>query len=113
MLDALNEFVTNVDGDRHIDEFNLQENLGTPLSQYYHACYAIARVMLVPEKYREKRKCVIFHGEVDSGKSRIAEYMKIIFDAHYKNETKGQYDEKISRKEAHKHLYIHDEAALE
>ena len=70
--------------------------IGGPKSQYYHACYHIARVMLVPEI--EKMRCVIFHGLSNSGKSRIAAYMNDIFDSHYKNETRGQYDEKISDK---------------
>ena len=37
-----------------------------------------------------------------SGKTRVAKYNAAIFDSHWKNETKGIYDEKISPLEAHK-----------
>ena len=50
----------------------------------------------------KKQRCVIFHGISGSGKSSIAEFMKNIFESHFKNETKGIFDELISNNEAHK-----------
>ena len=87
------------------------EKIGDNKSQYYNACYQIARVMLCPES--EKRRCVILHGDTDTGKSRIADYMRTIFESYYKHETRGIHDEKIKPIEAHKQLYIHDEACLD
>ena len=84
--------------------------IGGKRSQYYTACHAIAEVML--NVYDGKRRCVIFHGVSGSGKSEIADMMRDIFDAHYKNETKDKFDALITPEEANKQLYVHDEACM-
>lgn len=60
----------------------------------------------------ENRKCVVLYGRAGSGKTRIAKYTSNIFDCHWKNDTKGIYDEKISREEAHKQIIIMNEANI-
>lgn len=60
----------------------------------------------------EKQRCVIFHGKAGSGKSRLARYTANIFESHWKNETKGIYDEKISPEDAHKQLLVMNEANM-
>ena len=58
----------------------------------------------------EKQRCLILYGEAGSGKTRLARYTAGIFDSHWKHETKGLYDEKISPEEAHKQLLVMNEA---
>ena len=50
----------------------LKELVGDERSQYYAACYSITEVML--QVLNEKRRCVIFHGLANSGKSKIAQF---------------------------------------
>jgi energy-coupling factor transporter ATP-binding protein EcfA2 len=64
------------------------------------------------DKNLQKKRCVILYGKPGSGKSKIVKYMAQIFDSHVKNEAKGIYDEKISRKGAHKQLLIFNEANM-
>ena len=58
----------------------------------------------------QKRRCVILHGDADTGKSHIAKIMDKIFDSYMKNETKTNFDEKISNQEANCQLLIMNEA---
>ena len=100
MLETLDEYIESNDLHRLTDELELIARIGGPSSQYYNVCYSIAKVMLLGES--EKRRCVILYGTSGSGKSKIARMMTNIFDSHYKMETKGMYDERITREEAHK-----------
>ena len=84
--------------------------IGGPRSKYYHACYWMTKLMLLG--IDEKQRCVILHGKAGSGKTRLARYTASIFDSHWKNETKGIYDEKISQEEAHKQLLVMNEANM-
>ena len=81
------------------DAVDVMLKIGGPRSQWYHACYVQTKTMLVGDT--EKRRSTVFYGEPGSSKTRIAKYSAGIFDSHWKNETKGIYDEKISIKEAH------------
>ena len=94
MIETLIDYMQTANLQRHFDEFDLIDKLGDRKSQYYNACYQIARVMLAPES--QKRRCVILHGDTDTGKSKIAEYMRAIFKSYYKNETRGIHDEKVT-----------------
>ena len=84
--------------------------IGAPRSRYYHACYWMTKLMLLGSD--EKQRCVILHGKPGGGKTRLAKYTAGIFDTHWKNETKGIYDEKISREEAHMQLLVMNEANM-
>ena len=110
MIDTLDEYVENKQLEKLTSKLQLMETIGGPNSQYYNACYTIAKVMMLCED--DKQRSVLFHGISDSGKSQIAKFMRDIFDSHYKKETKSIYDEKISRQEAHKQIYIVDEANM-
>ena len=99
-MDTLNDYMAENDIPKLKDGLELLGLIGGVSKQYYAACYAIAKVMLQEES--EKRRCVILHGLADTGKSHIAKLMYEIFDAHWKNETKGMYDERITDHEAHR-----------
>ena len=99
--------------------FNVQElgeaievysKIGSTESQYYNACYSIAKKMLVGDG--TKGRCVIIHGIADSGKSYIADFMYRIFDSYSKNEPKGIFDEPITPEEANKQLLIMNEVEM-
>lgn len=66
----------------------------------------------VQEEGKRQRMCVIFHGMGGSGKTRLARYTSKIFDTHWKNDTRGIYDEKITPREAHKQLLVLNEANM-
>ena len=91
-------------------EIELIMKIGGRHSQYYSACYAMAKVMLVGDG--EKRRCVIIHGCSDSGKSYIARFAEKIFDAYWKNDTKGMFDEKITVEQQNKQLVIMNEVDI-
>ena len=84
--------------------------LGGPKSQYYEACYQMAKVLLIKDD--DKRKCVILHGRASSGKTWIARYTANIFQSHWKSEVKGIYDERLTPSEAHKQLLVINEANM-
>ena len=77
MLETLNEYITQHEIQKLQSLEQLTALIGGPDIQYYVACYAIAEVMLLRKK--DKRRCVIFHGAVDSGKSWIAKIMSRVF----------------------------------
>ena len=87
MMDTLNQYIK----DNQIPKLQSVEDLvkiiGGPETQYYAACYAITHIMLIGDQ--SKRRCILFHGIADTGKSWIAEIMNRIFDAYWKHETKG------------------------
>jgi len=85
MLDTLKRYLWRKDALRYRSEIDVISKIGGPSSQYYHACYAIARTMLVPES--EKRRCVIVTGVSGSGKTVIAKFLKDIFKAYWKEDT--------------------------
>ena len=99
MLDTLQEYMTQHDIPPIESGFDLISIIGGANKQYYAACYTIAQVMLLAQN--DKKRCVIFHGIADTGKSWIAKIMNRIFKAYMKNETRGMYDEKITDAEAH------------
>ena len=94
MIDTLREYIDREEIEKITEEEDLIMKIGGKRSQYYAACHAIAEVML--NVYDEKRRCVIFHGISDSGKSFIADLMEEIFDSHKKNDTKDKFDELIT-----------------
>ena len=110
MLDHLKEYVEKNEIPKLENGLELINVIGGPNKQYYAACYEIVRVMLLAKN--DKRRCVIFHGIADTGKSWIAKIMNRIFDSHMKQETKGMFDEKISDVEAHRQLLILNEANM-
>ena len=63
-------------------------------------------------EFQAKRKCVIFHGIAESGKSKLAEFMKNIFDAHWKHAPRGNFDERTTQEDTHKQLLIINEANM-
>ena len=66
-------------------------------SVYYEALYHLVDTMLQGDIDLKKRRCVILHGESNSGKSRLGKYMAEIFITHQKLEIKGGvFDEKIN-----------------
>ena len=83
-----------------VDGADVMSIIGRKTSKYYHACYWMTKLMLLES--HEKQRCVILHGRSGSGKTRLARYTAQIFDSYWKHETKGIYDERITRDEAHK-----------
>jgi hypothetical protein len=76
----------------------LTSGIGSP---YYDIIKNIVHTFILGEKDKKKR-CLIWTGVSDSGKSTIANYVALIFDCHNYRETKGIYDEKMSRDDTHK-----------
>ena len=111
MLDTLKQYKLMQKIPRLTGLIDLTTKIGDMNSQFYRACYAITKVMLLGEGV--KRRCVIFHGEPDSGKTWISKFMREIFESHWKQETKSIFDEKISQQEANKQLLIMNEADME
>ena len=109
-IETLKEYIEDTVTPKIEDYQTLRYKIGGPRSQYYHACYVLTKVMLIGDT--DKRKGAIFHGEGGSGKTRIARYQSGIFESHWKNETKGIYDDKISVDEAHKQLLVMNEASM-
>ena len=70
-------------------------------SPYYDIVRNLAEILILGEKDK-KRRCLIFHGESDSGKTHIANYIGEIFDSYEYRDMRGIYSEKLSRKDAHK-----------
>ena len=67
MLDTLKQYKLMQKIPRLTGLIDLTTKIGDMNSQFYRACYAITKVMLLGEGV--KRRCVIFHGEPDSGKT--------------------------------------------
>ena len=44
----------------------------------------------------KKLRSVMFYGEAGSGKTALAQYMNDIFTSHWKQATRGQFDEKLN-----------------
>lgn len=86
----------------------LTSGIGSP---YYDIIKNIVHTFILGEKDKKKR-CLIWTGVSDSGKSTIANYVALIFDCHNYRETKGIYDEKMSRDDTHKQVLIMDEASV-
>ena len=96
----MSEYIYDTGFSKLEDYATLRYKIGGPKSQYYHACYVLAKIMLIGDI--EKRRGAVFYGAPGSGKTRIARYTSGIFESHWKNETKGIYEEKISMQDAHK-----------
>ena len=69
MIDTLTEYINQNDIPRLECKKDLVDIVGGPDTQYYAACHAITDVMLAGES--SKRRCVIFHGLADTGKTYI------------------------------------------
>ena len=110
MVDQLKQFMSLTHTQRLADETLAITALGGQKSQYYEAAYALVKVMLVNDY--EKQRGVIFHGKAGSGKTHIAKRLKEIFDTHWYQATKGNFDEQISRQDADASLIIMNEANL-
>ena len=80
-------------------------------SPYYDIVRNLAEILILGEKDK-KRRCLIFHGESDSGKTHIANYIRDIFDSYEYRDMRGIYSEKLSRKDAHKQVVIMNEANM-
>ena len=111
LMDTLNEFVEAKKVDKLELYTDMTDKIGGPESQYYNACYIITQVMVLVED--EKQRMVVFYGLSGSGKSWLAWYMNEIFDCHFDNETKSIYNEAITKEEAHKQLYMINEANMD
>ena len=57
-------------------------------------------------RQKDKQRCVIFHGAVDSGKTWIAKIMNRIFISYSKRQPKGMFDERLSELETNVQLVI-------
>ena len=110
MLETLNEYISQHKIQKLQSLEELTALIGGPDIQYYVACYTIAEVMLLRKK--DKRRCVIFHGAVDSGKSWIAKIMNRIFISYSKRQQKGMFDERISELETNVQLVIQNEVPM-
>ena len=82
MLETLNEYISKHEIPKLQGLEELTALIGGPGIQNYAACHAIAEVMLLRQK--DKQRCVIFHGAVDSGKTWIAKIMNRIFISYSK-----------------------------
>ena len=100
MLETLAEYLEKQDAPKFKSQIELIMKIGGRNSQFYAACYHIAKVMLV--RASDKQRCVLIHGDPDTGKSWIANFMKNIFDSYYEDETKEMYDMHCSRNQARK-----------
>ena len=89
-MESLEEYLVKQNAQKFTSELELLAKIGGRNSQFYHACYAIAKTMLA--RVNDKQRCVILHGDPDTGKSWIADFMRKIFDAYYEDETKEIYD---------------------
>jgi len=56
--------------------------------------------MLIGED--DKHRGIIFYGESGSGKSKLADFKREIFDCHYENETRSIFSETITPESANK-----------
>ena len=110
MMETLEKYIQNVKAREFGEAIEVHSKIGSAASQYYNACYSIAKKMLVGDG--TKGKCVILHGIADSGKSYIADFMYRIFDSYSKNEPKGIFDEPITPEEANKQLLIMNEVEM-
>jgi len=110
MLDTLMEYMEKNEIPKLESGYEMTGLIGGPNKQYYAACYAIVKVMLLAME--DKRRCVILHGIADTGKTWITKIMHRIFKSYWKNETRGIYDEKITDREAHCQLLILNEANM-
>ena len=110
MIETLKEFMTLSEILPFSDAFEVTRKIGGLSSKYYHVCYWMTKLMLLETD--SKRRSVILHGKAGSGKSQLAKYNAIIFDSHTKNETRGMYDEKITKEEANKQLLVMNEANM-
>ena len=63
-------------------------------------------------RQKDKQRCVIFHGAVDSGKTWIAKIMNRIFISYSKRQPKGMFDERLSELETNVQLVIQNEVPM-
>ena len=70
MLETLMEYADKNEIPKLESGFEMTALIGGPNKQYYAACYEIVKVMILAKE--EKRRCVVFHGIADTGKSWIA-----------------------------------------
>ena len=110
MLDNLNTYITKHEIPKLQNADELYALIGDKTCQYYAACYYITEVMLL--RLNNKRRCVLIHGTSNSGKTYIGDIMDRIFISYMMNETRGQFDEKMTELEAHVQLLVMNEANL-
>lgn len=80
MIETLTEYCDNLDTEEPT-VVQVKEWLGGITSKYYEICQAMVKVYL-SEEVKIVKGGVILHGASTSGKSTIADYMNLIFDAH-------------------------------
>ena len=95
MMESLEEYLVKQNAQKFTSELELLAKIGGRNSQFYAACYYIAKVMLL--RVNDKQRGVLIHGDPDTGKSWIANFMRNIFDSYYEDETKEVYDMHCSR----------------
>ena len=110
MLETLMDYMEKNEIPKLESGYEMTGLIGGPNKQYYAACYEIVKVMLLCKD--NKRRCVVFHGIANTGKSWIAKIMNRIFNSYMKQETKGMYDEKLTDVEANRQLLILNEANM-
>ena len=60
----------------------------------------------------EKQRCIIFYGISGSGKTWIAQFMRLIFDCHWKHQPKSIYEHRCHPDMYNKSLLIMNEASM-
>ena len=60
----------------------------------------------------QKKRCVLFHGTPNSGKTWIARYMHNIFESHWLQQTKEIYAQHMTEADTRRQLLIINEANM-
>lgn len=81
MLDTLRQYIDDA-GLPRIDLDDMKQHIGGIRSQYYAACYAIVKNMLLAP-IETKKRGLVFNGEADSGKTSFARFLSNIFLTHW------------------------------
>ena len=98
MIDTLRQYCK----DFPVDPFSFDiciSRLATDDNIYYDIFYYIVYLYL---KMKEtKRRCLCLHGVANSGKTTIAEFLKLIFSSHDYRTTNAAFQEELSLKSTH------------
>jgi hypothetical protein len=110
MIETLTEYCDSLNTEEPT-VVQVKEWLGGITSKYYEICQAMVKVYLNGGDKIVKGG-VILHGASTSGKSTIADYMNLIFDAHMHSQNSGGFEDEMERGETNKQLLIMNEANM-